>query len=465
MVETVGIDGIENNRLLNTISWACLIGVTLFFNLAQRGTDLESIARYVYVMGIEENPGVLFHPWVRMVSSLCYFPVWLMTDNVQHGLFYVKLLSMLFCLTTVAFVQLSASRMDIRFAWLVPLLFLSNPFFVQATYSMWVEVIFLLFFSIGIFFWTKSRDSVAVICFAILPLARVEYLGVLFFFSMYLGLKGRYRDAILLFLPYGIFYFLTALYTEDLFWILHTKGSFKGGTTTQHLMPFWDKILYYVKSILIVNGLAVVLLALWWIIVKRDILSWAATSFFLLQVVLTITVKTYFWGRYYLVLSPILVLLAMKAMNELIRFFNKRGKKLAVPIIVLFFLSMGFQIVKRYPRVSPTGYSEQATTVKAFVDDCRRIYGEPFGKDLLHANPWVSFFLGKVVTDAPYDTNMTISYIEKTGENTMVLWDSTFSPNFIFKVPLDWLLNHPDFQLLYTTRDKMISLYLFNKVI
>jgi len=240
------IESIEESRLLNKISWACLIGVTLFYNIAQRGTDMESLGRYVFVMGIEENPGVLFHPWVRMVSSLCYFPVWLMTDNVQHGLFYVKLLSLFFCLTTVVFVQLSASRMDIRFAWIIPLLFLSNPFFVQATYSMWVEIIFLLFISIGIFFWTKGRERMAVLWFGFLPLARVEYLGVLVLFALYLAFKRRYWDALLLLLPYGGLYLLTVLHTEDLFWIFHTKGSFKGGgTITHHLMGFWWKLAYY----------------------------------------------------------------------------------------------------------------------------------------------------------------------------------------------------------------------------
>ena len=459
------VESIGESRFLNTMAWIALIGVALCYYLSRQGADGESIGRYLYIMGIRENPGVVFNPWVRLISSICYAPVWFLADDIEAGFRTVQLFSMLFSLLAVLFVQKTARKLEIRFTWLVPFLFLTSPFFMRSTYHMWVETLFLLFLSIGIFYWVSGREMLAIFWIALLPLARVEFLGVLIPFALYLTATRRYRGALFLLLPYGVLYLLTIIHTGDLLWIIHTKGNYRGDPAYPS-MDFLESISYYVKSGLIVHGAMLVPLALCRMITKRDFLSWATASFFVLQLALLILLKTYLWGRYYMVLSPLIILLALGLITNMARSRGKRWRALVVPVLVLLGLSMVIQVAKRYPypEITPSRYNERATAIKEFVMDCRTQYGEAFEEDVLYANPWVAFFLGKAKPNDPYVTNMTTDIIENAEEGTMILWDSNLSPRLIFQVPLDFLLNRPGIELLRMTTSESISLYLFEKV-
>ena len=201
-----------------------LCGIFILIGLLTSGTfdSGDSTYHYLHAKYALKYPSILLDHWAKPLFTLISVPF------ASVGFNGMKIMNTIICISSAWFIYLSAKKLEIRNAILIPIILFSAPVFFLVQYSGLTEPLFALFLTIGLYFCLVKKPFIAAIFISFLPFVRTEGQIVMIIYAFYFIFSKQWKG--ILFLSVGnIFYGIVGLIAKnDFFFTFHENAYAKG---------------------------------------------------------------------------------------------------------------------------------------------------------------------------------------------------------------------------------------------
>lgn len=412
----------------------------------------DGVFHYLFARYAPEHPRLLLDLWAKPLFTFLGMPF------AQLGAWGMALLNaLLFALTAWPLMRITVERSPSS-SWLVPVLLLPAPMYLQVTVAGMTEVLFGAVAAWTLWLTWKERWRSAALMASLLPFARPEWVGFLPFLVLWFVWCGAWRALPWLAAGTVVMSLLGGFVKHDVFWLLKEHPY-------QHSVDFYGKgsFWHYVAHardiagapLLVAAAIGSIALAL----TLRERSDEHRRSIFILSLalapVLAITfIHSWIWWRgtngsfgllrVMATVLPFLVLVAVDGSAPVLRALSPRARSLAVLLLGAFALAEAYHrtdlpVRKTVPELV---MDEAAAFLRSDVLTARR---------LALAQPYLAFALDRDLFDSTRTpTFWRLDHERKDlglAEGELICWDSRMGPNE-GGIQLDQLMGDTGFTVL-----------------
>ncbi len=196
--------------LLFTILTILLV---IAFNTDTTGDNGDSITHYLFSHYAFTYPRLFFDHWAKPVFVLFSAPF------AQFGFKGIIVFNCLCASLTAFFTSLTARNLNVKNHLLVFVLLFFAPLYFLMIFSGLTEYFFALVLTLGIYFATLQKNTVALMIVSFLPLIRSEGLLIVAVFAIYTFINKKYRLLPYLLTGQAVYSLAGAFYYKDILWV------------------------------------------------------------------------------------------------------------------------------------------------------------------------------------------------------------------------------------------------------
>lgn len=369
--------------------------------------DLNSgVYHFLYAKSALSLPEIFLNRWANPLFVLVAFPF------AQFGIEGLHFFNAVCALITILLCCNIASKLGMRYTWLCPFLLLLTPVYFVLIPTGLTEVFFALVLIFPVYLFVSEKPASAAFFASLLPFAGIE--GIWFLFPMALALVATKKYQFLPNLFFGLLFYSAVgfLFLGNFFWWIGENSPLQNSITFVYYVSHLELMYGIVIEVLLFTGLLFITRSLFIETLQRQKLSSRflttkqATEFILILktfvvffVMRSVCVGTNAFGtigadREMAVISPLVVIIALRGLNVLIGYFEKSIlKNIVSSFIWLCLIVAGTILYSRNifpPKVSPEYEVEVqlAAWIKKEKLEKRKIYfNQPSFVLLLNLNP------------------------------------------------------------------------------
>ncbi len=425
----------------------------------------DGITHYLISRFSWNHPGLFLHHWGKPFFTLLSSPF------SQFGLIGMNVFQIVCAMAASYFCYRIAKKLDLKYAWMLPVLICFSPVYFAVINSGLTEICFGSVLMLAVWMIFEKRFVLAAIAVSFLPFVRSEAYVILPLFALLFLFKKQWIGFIFLFFAPVVYSVAGFFYFNDLFWIISQNQSItdegytgidsKGGLF--HYLSRYKEITGTMSACLILAGL--------YALIRETVLFyknqpgrtrapfiWEEVFLIYGSCIAVLVLHTFlYWYkgfsytnlgmlRYMSVLIPPAAIIALRGLNTVLVPLNKFSVISLVSVVVI----SGFIIVspfrQNYFPFSPGGEEKVVQSAGKWIADSgiknsKLYYSQQYLVSVLGVDP----FDKKQAQELIYvDKNNFTSRIE---DSALVVWDAHYSPNE-GRLPLDSLLKNPHFELL-----------------
>ncbi|MEO5569823.1 MAG: hypothetical protein ABIT08_17830 [Bacteroidia bacterium] len=414
------------------------------------------ISRYSW-----KHPELLLHHWGKPFFTLASSPF------SQFGLVGMNVFQIVCGLATSFFCFQIAKKLELRFAWLLPIFICFTPIYFAVINSGLTEIFFacVLVFSIWMVF--EKRFVVAAIAASLLPFVRVDAYVTVPLIAFIFCIRKQFAALPFLLTGFIIYSIIGSFYFSDSFWVIHQSQNFfdegypgmKGELF--HYPKMYKEIWGASLSLLLVGGLIYVMYNSYSVLVNKTNKGFLAEeiiliygSFFACLLIHTLSyclpgvLNNLGMTRYMVTLIPCAALIALRGLNILISPV-KKNLFLTTALVIIFSAFIFISPFKQsyYPfRLDDEQLvtKEAAGWMKSKNIANSKIYYSSVSFPLFYEiDP---FDNKKAIVNINLDEPLPSSYFP---QGSVMVWDTHYGSNE-GRVTVEKLKNNKSLQLLQT---------------
>lgn len=467
----------------NLLKWVFFVQCILLFYLVAITEGFEggadAIVHWFISRDAPSEPMLFLDQWNKPIFTVLSAPF------AQIGLVGMRIFSALAGIITALLLwQISKKELG-QFAWLpAVILFLIPQYFVLLTSSM-TEPLFALFFALFVFLVSKEKLGWAAVIAGFSPFVRQEGMALVPLVILLLVYRKQLLKTPLVFLGTAVFTLIGWAVSGDFLWI---KTSFPYGSGSSdiygsgelfHYLKYW-KILFGISIAItmIIGALSLLKDSVLELLSKERLSSYqlALLSAFAFGLMF-FSAHSYVWWkgisgslgliRVMASIAPAIALVAAFGLFRLLQLPSFKKPVVSFTIVIVFIFSAAFQLYSEVNLPTPLG---QAQIVMQRTADWLR--KQPIENEVHYADPTFSHFGMGLNYASPINKGpMPHERLDELPLGDVVIWDAHFSPNE-GRMPLDVLLNHPNFNRIKTLKpdqsfnvlgDKPYVVHIFQK--
>ncbi|MFI5221940.1 MAG: hypothetical protein ACHQK8_06420 [Bacteroidia bacterium] len=195
------------------ISGITFIGLAVFTEGNGEGGD--SFMHYFFARYSWIYPEFFLNHWAKPVFTLFASPF------AQFGFTGIKLFNVFVALASCYLAFLTAKKLEIKYAFLVPLLYLFTRTNVVVTLSGLTEPLFALLLIGSVYLLVCNKSSAGILIASFLPFVRSEGLVILCVLFVYLVFTRKIKFIPLLLTGHAVFALAGGFYYNDLLWVFN----------------------------------------------------------------------------------------------------------------------------------------------------------------------------------------------------------------------------------------------------
>ena len=484
------------------LSLLVFAAVAIGYALASAGVyQDDDLDHYFMARAALKAPEFFLNPWGRPAFTIAY------ALPAQFGFHAVKLFTVLIAVLTGWFAARAARAMGFKYAWAAAPLTVWQPTFFILSFSALVEPLGALMIAAILDGQARKSDTQTAIAAGILPLARLELIGVSAAVGVLLLLRRNWKAILWLALPMVLWAVAGALAHGDPLWLYDAVTGSSRPLRTSGPMQ-------YIRNDIVVVGPAAFLgffLGLAVLGTKGP----GPKPFFAaaVWVVVFVTLTALTWEkldlggsigflRHLIVLAPAVALLALSGYEALAqnmpppRRWALLGAAIGVPVLVFFLLSHKLEwdffvrpgrdwsrllgmiapaavaivaagapaLFARWKRpalpvvvaclaalvfcvsvLRPIPISGEQKAVKLVADFIRQ-NGFYVGRTVMANHPWFYEMTGRDRWDRTLTPYVTRANVDAAPRGSIVVWDSHYGDRLYGDITLDELLNDPGYR-------------------
>jgi hypothetical protein len=435
--------------LLSIYAILLLAGILLFDGTGDTG---DSIVHYLFARYAPLHPQLFFDHWAKPVFVLLASPF------AQYGFVGIKVFNAINTLLTIYFTYHIAVLLNLKNAWVAVVVMMFAPLYYILTLSGLTEPLFALFTAIGIYLCLRRQFLTACILISFLPYVRSEGLIVMSGFALYLILKGKGKN-ILLLLSGSAVYSLAGYYVHhDLLWVF-TKIPY----ASMHSVYGSGSLLHFVEQL--VNVIGVPIYIVFWIGLLSQIyytlkqkISYEESILITFGFLSFFVAHTLFWylgifnsmglKRVLLCIMPMIAIISVKGFNQIIEVWLTNKIKLRrviafiiVAYIVVFPFTPNPSAIQWDKDLRMTGEQKMTQTL---ADSLTK--KAPIPMPLLYNSYCVSMAFNNDLFDPTQKINVSKENIQYLKSGGLIIWESKYciaeSGLELFVIESDSTLEH-----------------------
>ena len=459
----------QENRIVTYILFAAAV-IYIINTIAWDGSygGGDGIRHYLVARYSWKHPEQLLYHWGKPFFTLVSSP------SAQFGLYGIKIFNSLLGIATGYIAFLIARKLNLKHAWLVAVLILFTPLFVQTVNSGLTEPLFAFIIILCAWLFMNEKYFWPTILISFLPFVRSEGNLILPLFAFILFI--RKQIFLIPFLTFGTIAYsiIGYFYYHDLFWI-QTQNPYKGlnfdiygkGPLNHYVMGY-DEILglpltvFYCIGLLLICFLAIKKIpSITKIFSSKDLFY---DELFLIHAAFIIyfVAHSIFWwkglfGSLGLIRSmagvvPFAAFTAFRGAEFLLQGLNKSQFAAALTAVVIsaVIIFYAFQ-----PKYFPLQLLPEEVVIKEACDWYKTQNFNP--PKIYYLFPWLAHGLDIDAFDGEHVGELWGFYnaIKEWGLDaavpigTIIFWDAHFGANEAY-IPLDSLLKNPNYKLIKT---------------
>ncbi|MGE0407311.1 MAG: hypothetical protein AB7O65_13530, partial [Candidatus Korobacteraceae bacterium] len=413
---------------------------------------------------------LILDTWGRAIHTLFFMPA------AALGWSGYRWAALLASAGTVAITYLIGKRLQIAFAWAIPLLLWFQPWFVVTSFTGITEVTFSLALLAAIYCALRKSDLMAGLLFGMLPLIRTEGAGLSVLFFVYCAFRREWKAMALIagpvvlynvagllgmgMLPAHVYMNARPISQEQLDMMKFPTGSW--GLYPKTLVAYAGPPL----MVLMLYGLPMVFRS-----VARVLVAIPFTAYFAAHVVIA---KFSLFGtggdwRYILPAAPAVAIVAAMGLGLLVAQVRDGVQswlpQLPKPMITVPILFMCLGVVTLYGIRGSDPLQEDpeqrpAREVAAWLRDAGLA-----SQNLVSTHPWIYYYLPRQVPDMLWSRHPLPAAFPA---GTILLWDTHYSEIFGWRreeleASAEWELVHADSRPLPMNPNARFEFLVFRK--
>lgn len=202
----------------------------------------DSILHYLYAKSVPKHPENLLNHWAKPLFTLLAFPF------AQLGFIGMKVFNVVIVFFTLILTYRVSELLNLKYAWLAPLLLICSPLYYALCFSGLTEPLFALIGILSTYGVLKKQYNWSAVCLSFLPFVRSEGLIILLVFATYFLVKKNWKAILLLLTGHLVYSVAGYFYYEDLLWVF-TKIPYAALESVYgkgRLLHFVDQLIYVV---------------------------------------------------------------------------------------------------------------------------------------------------------------------------------------------------------------------------
>ena len=411
------------------------------------------IARYAF-----QYPHLFLDHWGKpLFTALC-------APFAQLGYWGARIFNVLAATGTLFYAFRLAYLLKFRTPYLIIPFILFAPIYLIISLTVMTEILFGFVLILGIYLFFREKYLFSALVISFLPFARSEGIFILPLFFLAFILNKRFKEVPFLLFGIAFYSLIGGIFSGDFLWLLH-QNPYTGAVDIYGTGSLWHFVaaskwtLGIPLTIMYLIGLLIVTIK----IIRSKFQKKTNLNFLLLVVLPYLTYLAAHSLMWYLgvgsslgllrVLAAVVPLAAFVCLQAWEFIEQKLPQKyLQKGLLILFLLFLVYTPFREYQlpvRLSPPQILVQQTAdwlKKSPYFQGKIYYYDPFFSHTLGLNP---FETNRIAERVPNSTKPANGIPEKS----IVIWDAHFSPNE-GRLPLQNLMQSPDFQLIKTIKPK-----------
>lgn len=438
------------------------------------GDDGDSIMHYLYARYAFLHPENFLNHWAKPLFVL------ITALPAQLGFVGIKLFNILCISATSWLTYLIALKFRFLYPWLIFALFLLSNATYSFGFSGLTEPLFALWLSAGILFLISNGFALGTIWLSFLPFIRSEGLIIIVVIAVYLFIKRKGLNVLLLGVGHLVYGLLGLTLYKDFFWIFNRnpyatlKGVYGSGEWWHYALHM-DQILTLSLCILLVMGLikgAHLLLA--WINSKFSHEWGNVDELFLIYglFIAFFIAHSLFWYlgifnsfglmRVFLGVLPLMLLIVMRGNMVVVELFGlfKHRKRLTLAWIIGFLVLSGVLLVRSLKFRNSLGLND----IQLAMNEVYRQNADSLaGYAIISDSPYAAFLTKTDYFDPKQFRRIKSIYSgEPLPEKSAVFWEDWFSV-FDSQTDFDDLINDKRFSFMGEASSQSVYPWAFRK--
>jgi hypothetical protein len=397
-----------------------------------------------------KHPELFLDLWGKPIFTL------ISSSFSQFGWLGMKSFQLVCALFTAYFCFRIAQKLELSFAWIIPVLIFFSPIYLAVLNSGLTEPFFGCILTLSIWMCFEKKYFVSAITASLLPFIRPEAYVVLPLIGFVLLIRKQFYPLLLLSLGTMVYSIIGFFYYNDALWLIHQNQSFFGNNYPGEKREFFHYIKHYKDivgkplGILILLGFTSILSAIYKYLKGRSPVKLTENivlvygSFFTCLGLHTIlawypdVLNNLGMMRYMVTLIPATAIIALQGINFI---FSLPFKKtiLRNTIITVIFCILIIQNATEH-WYFPFKRDVEQDVIKATGEWINTSFLSR--KKIAYMHP----YLPMIMSIDPFDHDNTLLFwgldtnnIALLPDSTLLVWDSHYSPQE-GKIPLDRLM-------------------------
>ena len=437
-----------------------VITVFAYYAIISPGCEggMDSYYHYLISKYSWKYPYLVLDQWGKPLYNIIASPF------ANLGFLGVELFNIFLWVGSAWLTWFTVKKLGLNYAWIGFLLVLLPQVSMANTISGLTEYLNEFLLILGVFLVAAKRWNLAACIFGLLPFARSEGFVIMAAVGVYLVFIEKKYKSLLWFIAGPILFNIIGWIVEgDPFWIITHNPYIKAQVKGMNLCGHGGLFDYIKGSRFIFSVLGTVLLAIGSSLALYNsfkkgnenkfvhrFMFWLCAGIFWLY----LGVHSFIWwkgimgscgySRVMVVITPLMALLGAYAVHILVQNFTKYKKYIMGVVLILLVVSIShsYSYVKRN---LPFGISDEQ---KEFVKVAAWLNTFDHKDNMKY---FLYPYLNVIADIDPYDKKhfeFLWSLDFKTAPiGSLVIWDGHFGPNEC-QIPLEKLMNHPDFELI-----------------
>lgn len=205
----------------------CIVFVIVYLlthiDLAAGFNDGDSISHYRIAHWAWVHPLLFLDNWGKPFFTLLCSPF------AQFGTTGAQIFNLLCCAISCWFAYLLATRLQLRYAWLIPLFIAFAPVYYTTVLTVLTEILFGLVLVVSVYLVAGERYATGAMLVSFLPFCRSEGYLLLPLFGLFFLFVRHYRSIAYLALGTLVYSIIDSFAHGDFLWVFHKNPYMAGG--------------------------------------------------------------------------------------------------------------------------------------------------------------------------------------------------------------------------------------------
>lgn len=449
-------------RYLIPILLLTIVAVYTILVFLSEGTmgGADDITHFRYSRYAFDNPYFFLHHWGKPFFTALSAPF------AQFGYNGIRIFNVLAGTTAAWLTYRMARTLGFSQPVLAIILILSSPMYTVLMLSGMTEILFSLVLILSIYLFYREKYIWSALVLSFIPFVRTEGVVILPLFFLALAWVKQWKALPFLLLGLVFYSIVGSFYYKDILWVF-TEMPYGGNARSIYGS---GELLHYVKNSKFIFGIPLAIMILIGLVLYLDepLMKRKLQQDWIIRMLVVYgpflvyyAAHSYVWWqgkgnsvgmtRVMAGIMPSAVLLALSAWSGITGWIplKRIWKDVAAVIFALFLIMVPFRTYK----IPIPLKGEQRIVKRASEWLAESDYAD---QKMFYYNPFFCHFM-KV---SPYDEDRVKAKVyspdkpgKKIQEGEIVVWDAHFGPNE-GRLPLENLMDNPDFRLLQLVRDK-----------